>query len=426
MVNIIDRRRNPKGKSLANRQRFLRRAKRQVVDAVNEASGKRKVADVAGGEKITIPTDGLHEPVFRKSAEHGVREHVLPGNKEYVVGDTIPRPPAGSGGGSQASPSGEGEDEFTFTVSRDEFLDLFFEGLELPNMAKSQVKKSDQLTQQRAGYAVSGSPSNLNVERTMRNSLSRRIALRRPKGNEIRALEEEIDRLERSGSDPERLRELIDQLRLKKERSRSIPYIDPVDIRYNRFTQVRKPVTQAVMFCLMDVSGSMSEEMKGLAKRFFMLLYLFLERRYRYVDIVFIRHTHIAQEVDEDTFFYSRETGGTLVSPALRMMSDIVAERYPVADWNIYAAQASDGDNTPADNPHTNELIRNVILPLCQHFAYIEVGLAGHSVRLPSDLWRLYEKVSHGQAPLAMRKVRTQGDIFPVFRDLFTPAELKR
>ncbi len=425
MVNIIDRRRNPKGKSLANRQRFLRRAKRQVLDAVNEASGKRKVADVAGGEQITIPADGLHEPSFRKSSSRGVREHVVPGNKEYVVGDTIPRPEQGSGGGGrEGSPDGEGQDEFTFAVSRDEFLDLFFEGLELPDMIKRQVKKSEQFTQRRAGYSVSGSPSNLNVERTMRNSLSRRIALRRPKGEDIRALEEEIDRLERTGADPERLRELIELRRQQQERSRAIPYIDPVDIRYNRFDQVRQPVSQAVMFCLMDVSGSMTEEMKDLAKRFFMLLYLFLERRYRYVDIVFIRHTHIAQEVDEETFFYSRETGGTLVSPALTMMRDIVDARYPTADWNIYGAQASDGDNTPADNPTTTRLMAESIMPLCQHFAYIEVG-NGQVVHMPSDLWRAYDRLAQAGSPLAMRRVRTRGDIFPVFRDLFTPAELR-
>ena len=425
MANIIDRRRNPKGKSLANRQRFLRRAKRQVLDAVNEASGKRKVTDVASGEQITIPADGLHEPSFRKAPDRGVREHVVPGNREYVVGDTIPRPEGGGGGGSgEGSPEGEGEDEFTFAVSRDEFLDLFFEGLELPDMVKRQVRRSERYTQQRAGYSVQGSPSNLNVERTMRNSLSRRIALRRPRGEEIRELDEEIDRLERTGTDPERLRELIELRRSKQERTRTIPYIDPVDIRYNRFDQVRRPISQAVMFCLMDVSGSMTEDMKDLAKRFFMLLYLFLERRYRHVEIVFIRHTHIAQEVDEDTFFYSRETGGTLVSPALTMMREIIDARYPSADWNIYGAQASDGDNTPADNPATTKLMADSILPLVQYFAYIEVG-GGQMAHVPSDLWRAYERLAEGDSRLAMRRVQTRADIFPVFRDLFTPAELK-
>ncbi len=426
MVNIIDRRRNPKGKSLANRQRFLRRAKRQVLDAVNEASGKRKVADIEGGEQITIPSDGLREPSFHKASDQGVREHVVPGNKEFVVGDLIRRPDGEGGGrGSQGSPSGEGEDEFTFAVSREEFLDLFFEGLELPDLVKRQIKKTYSYTQQRAGYSVSGAPSNLNIERTMRNSLTRRLALRRPKTEELRALDEEIDRLERSGADPERLRGLIEERAAKQHRSRAIPYIDPIDIRFNRFSQVPNPSSQAVMFCLMDVSGSMTEEMKDLAKRFFMLLHLFLERRYRHVDLVFIRHTHIAQEVDEETFFYSRETGGTLVSPALQMMRDIIDARYSPEEWNIYGAQASDGDNTPADNPATIHALERTILPLCQYFAYIEVGNA-QTAHMPSDLWRLYERVAVGDSPLAMRRVRTRRDIFPVFRELFTPAELKR
>ena len=123
-------------------------------------------------------------------------------------------------------------------------------------------------------------------------------------------------------------------------------------MRYRRFEPQPKPVAQAVMFCLMDVSGSMTEHMKDLAKRFFALLYLFLKRRYKHVDIVFIRHTHEAREVDEETFFYSPETGGTVVSTALEEMARIVDDRYPPDDWNIYAAQASDGDNTAERQRH--------------------------------------------------------------------------
>ena len=107
------------------------------------------------------------------------------------------------------------------------------------------------------------------------------------------------------------------------------------------------------MFCLMDVSGSMTEHMKDLAKRFYVLLYIFLKRRYKHVDVVFIRHTHEAPEVDEDTFFHSPETGGTVVSTALEEMQRVVAERYDPDSWNIYAAQASDGDNTATDNDQT-------------------------------------------------------------------------
>src|SRR6201999_4579071 len=135
-----------------------------------------------------------------------------------------------------------------------------------------------------------------------------------------------------------------------QEKTRRIPFIDPIDIRYRRFENVPKAVAQAVMFCLMDVSGSMSEHMKDLAKRFYMLLYIFLTRRYRHVEIVFIRHTDRAEEVDEETFFHSPATGGTVVSSALEAMRRIVELRYRPQDWNIYAAQASDGDNAEADS----------------------------------------------------------------------------
>ena len=425
MVNIVDRRLNPKDKSLANRQRFIRRAKRQILDAVRDISARRKVAEVAQGEEsIRIPSDGLQEPSFRKGADSGVRRHVVPGNKEYRAGDAIARPKEGGGQGPGGNAGGEGEDEFQFTVSRDEFLDLFFENLELPALARTQLSKVEQQGIQRAGFSVSGSPASLNLTRTMRNSLSRRLAMHRPKRDEILELDREIDRLERSGKDPEGLRELVREREALTRRSRLIPYIDPIDLRYNRFVPTPRPISQAVMFCLMDVSGSMTEDMKDLAKRFFMLLYLFLERRYRHVDIVFIRHTHIAEEVDEETFFYSRETGGTLVSPALDEMERVIRARYAPTEWNIYAAQASDGDNTPFDNPLVLRTMEEVILPLCRYFAYIEVGEErGWEVKTP--LWEIYQRLLAAGHPLALGKVRQRADIFPVFRDLFTPAELR-
>ena len=143
----------------------------------------------------------------------------------------------------------------------------------------------------------------------------------------------------------------------------SFHYIDPLDVRYRRFEAHPKPVAQAVMFCLMDVSGSMTEHMKDLAKRFYVLLYIFLKRRYKNVEVVFIRHTHQASEVDEETFFNSPETGGTVVSTALEEMQRVINERYSPDNWNIYAAQASDGDNTASDNDKTAALLTKIILP---------------------------------------------------------------
>src|ERR1700689_3966240 len=180
-MNIVDRRPNPKGKSLSNRQRFLARARVEVKSAVQEALRKRKVADVGHGERVAIPTRGISEPLFHHNRRTGRTDHVVPGNKEYVRGDEIPRPQGGEGGGGrEGSPDGSGDDAFEFTLSKEEFLDLFFEDLELPDLVKKILKDTLAVDLHRAGYTVNGTPSNLSVPRTMRNSMARRIALHRP------------------------------------------------------------------------------------------------------------------------------------------------------------------------------------------------------------------------------------------------------
>jgi uncharacterized sporulation protein YeaH/YhbH (DUF444 family) len=424
-MQILDRRLNPSGRSLPNRQRFLRRAKALVQEAVRDASAKRDIRSADEGGEVSIPLHGIREPSFHLGSG-GIRDHVLPGNKEYREGDEIPRPPGGGGGGggSEGSPDGGGEDAFRFVLTREEFLSLFLDDLELPDMAKRRLVDGADPAWHRAGYSVSGSPANLSLPRTMRNSLSRRIALKRPKPEEVQALEAEIAALEGQPEHAERVLALRAELERQLLRTRRIPYIDPIDVRYRRFEPVPRPVAQAVMFCLMDVSGSMTEDMKDLAKRFYTLLYIFLQRRYKHVEIVFIRHTHEASEVDEETFFHSRETGGTLVSTALEEMRKVVADRYPPSEWNIYAAQASDGDNAAGDSQKTARLLVDTILPACQYYAYIEVGREGeHGIpgfpRGPTDLWRTYEALVNAGAPLAMKKVRHRREIFPVFRELF-------
>ncbi len=420
-MDIVDRRLNPRGKSLANRQRFLRRARRHIQDAVRDAARGRGVADVAEGENISIPMDDLREPSFHHAGEGGVRDHVLPGNKQFVKGDKVPRPPSGGGGGgSQGSPDGGGEDEFRFVLSKDEFLDIFLEDLELPDLAKKAVKQTEFPAYARAGYSVTGSPASLSLVRTLRHSLSRRQALRRPSLSELEDLEARLAEA-KAGDDAELVISLEAEHAKLLARRKRIPFIDPYDLRYKRFEPVPKPIAQAVMFCLMDVSGSMTESMKDLAKRFFMLLHLFLTRRYKHVEVVFIRHTHEAQEVDEQTFFYSTETGGTVVSTALEEMKRVIAKRYPPGSWNIYAAQASDGDNSSDDNGRAVTLLDQVLLPLSQYFAYIEVGSEDKDWTAPdTELWNAYKVLRKPGANMAMRKVRRRADIFPVFRDLFS------
>jgi uncharacterized protein len=413
VMHIVDRRLNPSGKSLENRQRFLRRAKALVQGAVKKSSQDRDIKDVMEGGEVSIPLEGMDEPRFRRRG--GTRDMVLPGNKKFVEGDMLPR--SGEGGGGKSEPGqGDGEDAFRFVLSRDEFVDLFLDDLELPDLAKRKLAEAEIEGLHRAGYATSGSPANISVSRTVRLALARRVALRRPRPETIAQLEAELE-----NCDEARRIELMAELAALKAKVRRIPFIDPIDIRYRRFETIRKPAAQAVMFCLMDVSRSMSEHMKDLAKRFYMLLYVFLTRRYRHVEIVFIRHTDQAEEVDEETFFHGPATGGTLVSSALQTMHEIVRSRFRPEDWNIYAAQASDGDNSYSDGDVVGQLLTEMILPVSQFFAYLEVGepeVSGYDAS-DSSLWRLYERLRTDGAPLSMRKVRNRSEIFPVFQELF-------
>lgn len=434
MPIFIDRRLNPKDKSLGNRQRFLHRARVELKRSVQEQVRAGKIADVDGEHAVSMPAKGTNEPSFRNAKDSGRRQHVLPGNKQFAPGDRLPKP--GQGDGSGSSPGLQApEDDFRFMLSREEVLDLFFEDLELPDMVKLNLKEILAFKPRRAGFSASGSSTNINIARTMRNSHGRRIALQRPKREEIDAILRELTRIEAggpdaAGADLAALRAELDRL---ERRRRVIAFIDPVDIRFNRFDAQPQPNANAVMFCLMDVSGSMGEREKDLAKRFFVLLHLFLKRRYDRTDIVFIRHTHMAQEVDEETFFYSTQSGGTVVSTALEEMRRIIAQRYPSRDWNIYAAQASDGDNLAIDSERCLSLMDGEIMRLCQYFAYVEIideretEIFG-STDNGTSLWRSYLAVKDRWSNFDMSRIARAADIYPVFRQLFSrqPAQQRK
>ena len=431
MTHFVDRRLNPKGKSLANRQRFLRRARTQIRDAVQKSLKDSGVADLDKDRKIKISTKGTKEPRFRLDPRSsGERDFVLPGNKEFSPGDAIDKPKGGQGGGGKdASDSGEGEDDFEFTMTQEEVLDIFFEDLELPNLVRTTLKETPNKQWKRAGITTAGSPTQINLIRTMRNSFGRRLALKRPTTADIEALETALDAAERADPvDTVKIAALKEDLAKASAKRKWVGFIDPIDVRFNSFTEQPTPTSQAVMFCLMDVSGSMGEREKDLAKRFYMLLHLFLKRRYKKVDVVFIRHTHDAQEVNEQEFFYSRQSGGTIVSTALDKMLEIQKARYATADWNIYAAQASDGYTQSGDARTCVEMLNEQIMPLCQYYAYIEI-LDEREMEVfasedsGAELWRAYRTVAGDWANFATKRIAKPQDIFPVFRELFRKSE---
>jgi len=417
MTYFIDRRLNGKNKSAVNRQRFLRRYKSQIKQSIAEAINKRSVTDVDSGESVSIPNADINEPMFHQG-RGGLRHRVHPGNDHFVQNDRIERPQGGGGGGSgqgEASQDGEGEDEFSFQISKDEYLDLLFEDLALPNLRKNQHKQLNEFKTHRSGYTSNGVPANISVVRSLQNSLARRTAMTAGKKRELRELESTLTQVEHSEPaqllEEERLRKEIAELRAKIAKT---PFIDTFDLRYRNYERRPEPSSQAVMFCLMDVSGSMDQATKDMAQRFYILLYLFLSRTYKNVDVVYIRHHTQAKEVDEQEFFYSQETGGTIVSSALKLMDDVIRERYDPAQWNIYAAQASDGDNWADDSPLCHQLLAQKILPLVRYYSYIEITRRAHQT-----LWREYEVLQEKFDNFAMQHIREQEDIYPVFRELF-------
>ncbi|MBB1426498.1 YeaH/YhbH family protein [Shewanella sp. SG44-2] len=416
MANFIDRRLNAKGKSTVNRQRFIERYKKQIKKAVGDAVTRRSVTDIDKGEQITIPKRDLSEPVFRQG-QGGIRDRVHPGNDQFNRGDQIQRPKAGHGGAGQgdASNSGEGDDDFVFTISKDEYLALLFEDLELPNLQNNRLNKLVEYQTYRAGFTNDGVPANINIVRSLRSSLARRIAMSGGKKKALQTLEAELTVLENTpGAKAERIIAIKEQIIVLKQQIAKVPFIDTFDLRYNNYAKREVPSSQAVMFCLMDVSGSMDQATKDMAKRFYILLYLFLTRSYQNLEVVYIRHHTQAKEVDEHEFFYSQETGGTIVSSALKLMHEIQQARYPENEWNIYAAQASDGDNWSDDSPICHEILAKHILPKVRYFSYIEISHRAHQT-----LWHQYEQLQQQFDNIAVQQIHQVEDIYPVFRELF-------
>jgi uncharacterized protein len=424
MQSIIDRRLAGKNKSIGNRERFLRRYKDQIKEAVKRAIDGRGIRDIERGEEIHIPKRDINEPVFGHG-QGGVREIVHPGNKDYIRGDRIERPKGGQGQGGgkgQASDQGEGEDDFVFSLSKEEFMQVFFEDLALPHLIRTQLAEVPEWKYHRAGFSSDGTPNNLHVVRSMRGAIGRRIAIGAGSRRELRELEEELAALRATPIPAEamaakerqaQIDDLVERVAALRARLERIPYLDPIDLRFRNRIKVPVPTSKAVMFCLMDVSGSMDEGRKELSKRFFILLYLFLTRHYERIELVFIRHHTQAAEVDEENFFHARETGGTVVSSALVLMEEIIRARYSPEEWNIYGAQASDGDNWHHDSGRCRELLADKLLPLCRYYAYVQVA------EEEQNLWEEYTQLLETHKHFAMRKATEPSQIYPVFRDLF-------
>lgn len=440
LSSVIDRRAS-KGKSTENRRKFLERVRESVKEAMPSILNGGSLKDIAkDGGKVAVKKKSVQEPSFR-FGKGGQNEHILPGNKEFIVGDKLKKPQGGSGGGGQqGADSGDGEDPFVVQISRDEFLNFLFEDLELPELVKKDLSEITETRQRNAGYSTTGTPARLAVKRSMKMAHMRRLGMRGAALAELEEgmSEEELEafwrrREELRGAAPEGGEEdersgamglgLSDeQAQRLMERSARVPFLDTMDLRFRSVVKEEKAITSATMVCIMDNSGSMGEREKTLSRKFFYLLYLFLNRKYERIELIFIHHTDKAREVSEEEFFSTRESGGTVVSSALLELRKMMPGRLDPAKTNVYVCQCSDGDNYTSDNALCQKLLKEELLGATQYWAYIQIDREG-SWPVPPEgsdtLWSAYGEVGESMKNLARRRVGSEKDIYPVFRNLF-------
>ena len=381
VATIIDRRFVKDMNVPTNRHRFLQRYKETIKSQVDQHVRKMQIKGIKDSLKqIKIPKNDLLEPSFSFSKTKGIVDYISSGNKNYHKYDKVKKPPKGGG---QGNGSGSGSDrdptydDYLFTLSEDEFLDLFFEDLALPNFIKQSFKKEFKLKMKRAGYTKVGTHAKLNLKKTFEHALMRKI--------------------------------------VSKRSGKKVPFLDDIDLRYNLFTKQPIEVGKAAMFCMMDVSYSMSDEHRILAKNFYVLLYLFLEKIYKHVELHFIVYHTKGYEVDEKEFFSCKSDGGTLTSSGLDVVAKIIEEKYTDGLTNLYLAHTSDGDNWPADTQvFTKKFI--AVQPHFQYIVYLDI-----LAKFSTHLWKTYQQIikTHRFGNFKGKIVRTKHDIYPALRDLF-------
>ncbi len=458
MTQVLDRRDQPRNNADIDRKRFLKRNRRHIKKAVEKAITEGGITNLGGGgTDVAVPVDTVAEPTIR-TGDQGVRNKVFPWNKKFDVGDLIPKPPSGSGRGNKGSPDGEGEDDFMFHLTEEEFLQYIFDDLELPNLTKKNDEKSLEVRYKNAGYTSSGPYSRLSIQESFKQKTGRTIGQSKKNKKVVVGLLEEAlgiyrkytsDKLDKIYKDSDSRNKKIDKMhaKIKHLKTTGLPvteddanrlqeievevgglskrhrlttrWNEEIDLKYRDLKKENVPSSNAVMFCVMDVSASMSEYKKNNAKVFYFMLYRFLKKNYENTDVVFIRHHTTAKEVDEREFFYGRETGGTKVSTGLQVMKDVMRERYSKAGWNIYGAQASDGDNWGEDNSACRDLLIDII-EKSQAYFYTEL-LEDRNHAIPkSDLWDLYKEMeSEYPGQFFMDKIKSRNEVLNVFRGFF-------
>lgn len=432
---FVDRRKTGRGKSVPNRQRLLRRIKTAIREAHPkdiDAGGVQGAGAKGNVNPVKVTRTSLHEPTFRYAPHTGDHDVVLVGNDHWERGDEFPMDDGeGQGRGGRGGPGEESVDDFVVHISRDEFLSVFFEDCELPDLVDTHEKELPEYQPRHAGLQREGVPAQLRIGRSFKNAYARRRVLTADARRELEALEAERELLVKRRStvvdgDTEFALiaelEVIDaQIKHLKERIAGVPFFEKLDLRYTKKEKVLIKAADAVFAMIMDISGSMDEDRKRIARKFFSLQYAFIKRKYPQTDLIFIAHTDTPEEMSEEEFFTTRKSGGTIVSPAYTLLNRLLGERYDAEHTNIYLSQASDGDNWDSDNALViTELQDSGLLAKLRHMSYAQVG-AGYSG--PSygavTLWAVLASLTAVTRKLSMVHIDSEQEVFDAFHRVY-------
>lgn len=335
-----------------DQQRHKERIKEAIKQNLPNIVSEENIILSDGKRVIKVPIRSLEEYRFRYDENSG--KHSGSGEGDSRVGDVIGKASGqqGQGAGKGQGPAGEqpGVDYYEADVSVDEIAALIFEDLGLPNLQEKRLQEIESEAVRFTDIRKKGAMSNLDKRRTLMENLKRNAS----KGN---------------------------------------PHVggfNSDDLRFKTWEPSIQHQSNAVIISMMDISGSMGDFEKYIARSFYFWMVRFLRTKYSNVQIVFISHHTEAREVTEEEFFHKGESGGTQVSSAYKLALDIIQSRFPPEDWNIYPFHFSDGDNLPWDNDLCVKMVKE-LMDRCNIFGYGEIreGYRGSSSTLMSAFSKL-------------------------------------
>lgn len=372
-------------RSATDRRRHKEKIEKAIKEGIHDIVAEESIIGQDGKKKVRIPVRGIKEYQFIYGTGNGSKGVGSAQGQDIQKGQVVRQPKQkGQGGGKPDKPGQDaGEEYYDVEVSLDELAKYLFEDLNLPDLARKHNDTVESERIKRKGYRKKGIRARLSKKETLKNKIKRK--------NQA---------IKNGTFDP--------------ESGERFPFHHD-DLKYKHIDIQKKPITNAVIFMIMDVSGSMGKNKKFLARSFFFLLYQFIRYKYQSVEIVFISHTTEASEVNEDDFFKKASTGGTYISSGLEMAENIAYERYSPSNWNIYTFHCSDGENWSEDNPKALEKMSNLI-KISQMAGYIQIT-PGQSTIWGDEMADVFSALECDKFKVC--KVNEKKDIWPEFAKLF-------